>query len=49
MLKNNGVLDHAAGIILGEQTGFDLLSNDYDGRSRGGRFTSATDMINRAM
>lgn len=47
VLKNLGILDNAAGIILGEWTDFDLESDDYDGSSRGGRFTSAADMIYR--
>ena len=47
VLKNNGVLDNAAGIILGEWTDTDTESGDYIGDSRGGRFASAYEMIYR--
>ena len=47
VLKNNGVLDHAAGIVLGEWIDTDPESGDYTGDSRGGRFRSVYDMIYR--
>ena len=47
VLKNNGVLDHAAGIILGEWTDTDPMPGDYVGDSRGGKFSGVYDMIYR--
>ena len=47
VLKNNGVLEHASGIILGEWTDTDPESGDYVGDSRGGRFRSVYDMLYR--
>lgn len=47
LLKNLGVLENASGIIFGEWTDFKLGGIDYSGDSRGGIFTSATDMIYR--
>ena len=47
VLKNNGVLDHAAGIVLGEWIDTDPESGDYTGDSRGGRFRSVYEMIHR--
>ncbi|MBQ9827210.1 MAG: LD-carboxypeptidase [Lachnospiraceae bacterium] len=47
VLKNSGVLDRASGIILGEWNEFRPETNDYDGGSRGGRFSSVYDMIYR--
>ena len=47
VLKNNGVLDHAAAIILGEWTDTDPESGDYTGDSRGGKFRGVYDMVYR--
>ena len=47
VLKNAGVLENAAGLILGEWTEFKQESDDYDGSSRGGRFASVYDMMDR--
>ena len=46
ILKHAGVLDKASGIIFGE---FTELSEDtsYDGSSRGGKFSSVAEMIDR--
>ncbi len=46
-LRNRGVLENAAGIILGEWTDFYTGGTDYTGTSRGGQFTSVADMIYR--
>ncbi|MBR3538831.1 MAG: LD-carboxypeptidase [Eubacterium sp.] len=47
VLKNNGVLDRASGIILGEWIDTDPEPGDYTGDSRGGRFRSVYDMLYR--
>ena len=47
ILKHNGVLEGAAGIIFGEWTALPADTGDYDGDSRGGDFGSVTDMICR--
>ena len=47
VLKNNGVLDQASGIILGEWTDTDPDSGDYVGDSRGGKFRGVYDMVYR--
>lgn len=47
VLKNNGVLERASGIILGEWTDTDPISGDYIGDSRGGKFNSVYDMLYR--
>ena len=47
VLKNNGVLKNAAGIILGEWIDTDPDQADYAGDSRGGKFRSVYDMLYR--
>ena len=47
VLKNNGILDRASGIILGEWIDTDPNPGDYTGDSRGGRFLSVYDMLYR--
>ena len=47
ILKHTGVLDRAAGIVFGEWTELPASMADYDGRSRGGEFSSVADMIAR--
>ena len=47
VLKNNGVLKNAAGIILGEWVDTDPDQYDYTGDSRGGKFSSVYDMLYR--
>lgn len=47
VLKHLGVLDRASGIIFGEWTDVPTNMADYDGGSRGGAFTSMSDMISR--
>ena len=46
VLKNAGVLDKASGIIFGEFTEVEVCET-YDGSSRGGKFASVAEMINR--
>ena len=47
ILKHHGVLDRAAGIVFGEWADIPTDLADYDGNSRGGTFTSVSDMISR--
>ena len=47
VLKHLGVLDRAAGIVFGEWTDIPADLGDYTGSSRGGKYTSVTDMICR--
>lgn len=47
VLKHQGVLDRAAGIVFGEWTEVPTDMADYDGSSRGGAFASMADMISR--
>ena len=47
ILKHFGVLDHASGIVFGEWVDVPTDMDDYDGSSRGGTFSSITDMISR--
>ncbi len=47
VLKNNGVLEHASGIVLGEWIDTDPEQADYTGDSRGGKFRSVYDMLYR--
>lgn len=47
ILKHCGVLDNAEGIIFGEWVDEPEDLGDYDGSSRGGEFTSVSDMISR--
>ena len=47
ILKNEGVLDGASGIVFGEWTDMPVQTGDYGGDSRGGAFTSVADMISR--
>lgn len=49
ILKHMGVLDSAQGIIFGEWTDSSMDTSSYDGSSRGGRFTSMSDMISRQL
>ncbi|MBE5969097.1 MAG: LD-carboxypeptidase [Lachnospiraceae bacterium] len=48
VLKNNGVLDNAAGIIFGEWTDMPVC-NDFNGNTRGGVYQSVADMISREL
>ncbi len=47
VLKHNGVLDNAAGIVFGEWAELPTDLGDYSGSSRGGKFESVADMITR--
>ena len=47
VLKNLGILENAAGIILGEWTDTNTETGDYVGDSRGGRFKSVYEMMHR--
>lgn len=47
ILKHLGVLDRAEGIVFGEWTEVPTAAPDYDGSSRGGKFASVADMIDR--
>ncbi|MBR3325965.1 MAG: LD-carboxypeptidase [Atopobiaceae bacterium] len=47
ILDHQGALDNAAGIVFGEWADVPIELSDYDGMSRGGKFTSVADMINR--
>lgn len=47
ILKHEGVLEKASGIVFGEWAEFDPYCDTYSGNSRGGEFTSAADMISR--
>lgn len=47
VLKHQGVLDKAAGIIFGEWCDYPKECETYNGNSRGGRFESVADMISR--
>ncbi len=47
VLKHEGILDKAAGLIFGEWIEYPEDAEAYDGSSRGGRFTSMADMIDR--
>ena len=47
LLKHEGILDKAAGLIFGEFTELPAESNAYNGNSRGGKFSSIADMIDR--
>ena len=47
VLKHEGVLDKAAGIVFGEWTEFAPYCDTYSGNSRGGEFKSMADMISR--
>ena len=49
ILKHIGILDRAQGIIFGEWTEASLDGSSYDGSSRGGKFTSVSDMISRQL
>lgn len=46
-LKHLGILDRASGLIFGEWTQVPEESESYNGNSRGGRFESVADMIDR--
>ena len=48
VLKHQGVLDQAAGIIFGEWINVPAECETADGSSRGGAYRSMTDMIRRA-
>lgn len=47
VLKHNGVLDKAKGIVFGEWTEIPSVFGVYDGRTRGGQYASVADMICR--
>lgn len=47
VLKHADVLDKAAGIVFGEWTDIPADMGDYDGRNRGGKYESISDMISR--
>ena len=47
LLKHAGILDKASGLIFGEWTDLPLEAEAYNGNSRGGRFDSIADMIDR--
>ncbi|MBR2761423.1 MAG: LD-carboxypeptidase [Solobacterium sp.] len=47
ILKHHGVLDRAAGVIFGEWTEIPAECSGYSGNSRGGKFTSASDLVQR--
>lgn len=47
ILKHHGVLERAAGIVFGEWADVPADLGDYDGNSRGGLFTSVSEMISR--
>ena len=47
ILEHQGVLDKAEGFIFGQWIEYPEDCDTYNGNSRGGRFTSAADMINR--
>lgn len=47
VLKHQGILDRASGLIFGEWADTPEYCETYDGRSRGGTFTSVADMISR--
>lgn len=47
VLKHEGVLDKASGIVFGEWTEFSPYCDTYSGNSRGGEFKSMADMISR--
>ena len=47
ILKHAGVLKNASGIVFGEWTEFKAEKGDYSGSSRGGKFKSVADMIQR--
>ena len=47
VLKHQGVLDRAAGILFGEWTEIPAECNAYNGNSRGSKFTSASDLVQR--
>lgn len=47
ILKHNGVIENAAGIVFGEWTELPEDLGDYYGRNRGGNFSSIADMITK--
>ena len=47
VLKHKGVLERAAGIVFGEWTEVATECDTYNGNSRGGRFKSVADMLDR--
>lgn len=47
ILKHMGVLDNAQAIIFGEWTEVPANKSDYNGKDRGGEFSSTADMISR--
>lgn len=49
ILKHMGILDRAQGIIFGEWTESSADVSSYGGDSRGGSFTSVSDMISRQL
>ena len=49
IMKHCGVFDRVSGIILGEWTEVPVDYDQYDGKTRGGLFTSVADMSSRQM